>query len=177
MRESKNRANQPQAIVVMGVTGAGKTTIGRDLAAELGWIFVDGDDYHTPDNIGRMATGTPLTDSDREPWLATLNSIMREQLQAETSLVLACSALKHRYRRQLALGVEPITFVYLKLEALILRRRLSERSDHFMDPGLLISQLATLEEPDEAIIVDASSEPSAIVREILTCLKYDKHQE
>jgi gluconokinase len=167
MRESETAAGQPQVIVIMGVTGSGKTTIGHALAAELGWLFLDGDDYHPPENIARMAAGIPLTDSDREPWLKSLNHMLREQSLSGSSLVLACSALKRDYRRQLADGVDSLIFIYLKLDVSMVSERLSDRQGHFMPPELLASQFDILEEPQDAVVIDASSDARAIVREIL----------
>jgi gluconokinase len=171
MRKSETPAGQARVIVVMGVTGSGKTTVGRALATELGWLFLDGDDYHPPENIARMAAGIPLTDSDRRPWLKSLNLLLREKSLSGSCLVLACSALKRDYRRQLADGMDSLSFIYLKLDVSMLSERLLDRQGHFMPPQLLTSQIDILEEPQDALVIDASSNVWAIVREILDRLK------
>lgn len=148
-------------VVVMGVAGSGKTTIGRQLAAELGWPFFDADDFHPPANIEKMRRGEALSDADRVDWLEALQTVLRQPVG-----VLACSALKQTYRDQLT-GTR---FVYLKADRELLQRRLDERREHFFPPGLLDSQLATLEEPGDAIVVGAGKEPGEIVRAIRAAL-------
>ena len=142
----------------MGVAGSGKTTVGRLLAQELGWPFFDADDFHSAANVEKMRRGEPLTDDDRMSWLAALRALVEQQ----ASGVLACSALKKAYREQLA-GAR---FVYLKANRLLLERRLDERRGHFFNPELLDSQLATLEEPGDAVIVDGGNDPNIIVQAI-----------
>jgi gluconokinase len=136
-------------IVIMGVSGAGKTTVGQMLAAELGWDFADGDDYHSPANVEKMRNGVPLTDADRAPWLESLRNAITEWIAAEKNAVLACSALKHAYRDYLHVSSE-VQFVYLKVSPQLLHQRLRERSGHFMTEKMLDSQLAALEEPKNA---------------------------
>jgi len=152
-------------IVVMGVAGSGKTTTGRALAAALGWAFVDADDRHSPANIEKMRAGTPLTDADREPWLASLHATIARALDRREHLVLACSALKRRYRAMLRGECRGVRFVYLEATESALTRRLSHRPGHFAGPPLLASQLAALEKPgdDEAMTVDATWPPDRIV--------------
>ena len=141
-------------IVVMGVAGSGKTTVGRLLARRLGWPFFDADDFHPAANIEKMRRGGPLTDSDREAWL--------EALRAIQSGVIACSALKQKYRDQL----DGACFVYLKADRELLKQRLNERRGHFFPPELLDTQITALEEPGDAIVIDAGGEPEVIVAEI-----------
>ena len=124
----------------MGVAGSGKTTIGKMLASELGWEFVDGDDHHSPQNIEKMRSGIALTDADRLPWLESLRGIVEKHLQKKTSLVLACSALKQSYRQILQVSPE-VKLVYLKGSAEILQQRLQSRRGHYMTELMLASQL------------------------------------
>jgi gluconokinase len=149
----------------MGVSGAGKTTVGHLLAAELGWDFADADDYHSAANVEKMRSGIPLTDADRAPWLETLRETIASEITAGRNLVLACSALKQSYRD--FLRVEPeVRIVYLKGVAGLLHERLHARHGHFMTERMLASQLATLEEPKHAAVVDATPSPAEIVRNI-----------
>jgi len=137
-------------VVVMGVSGSGKTTIGELLARRLGCEFIEGDDFHPPGNIAKMAAGTPLTDEDRRPWLDDLNG----KLMQKASAVVACSALKQSYRKTLAQGIPRCTFVFLNGSVDLIRYRLEKRSHRYMPASLLESQLAALEPPQEAIEVD-----------------------
>jgi gluconokinase len=150
-------------VVLIGAAGAGKTTVGQALAAAMGWRFVDGDDYHAPASIAKMRAGTPLSDDDRAPWLASLHHVIAAALDRREHLVLACSALRERYRRTLQGGLPQVRFVYLEAEEPALRRRLAERPGHFAGPTLLASQLATLEKPSEALTLDATRPPEEIV--------------
>ena len=150
-------------VIVMGVSGAGKSTVGAMLAAALGAAFIDGDDAHPPANIEKMRTGTPLDDADRLPWLRDLARGIDASRAEGTDVVLACSALKARYRDVLAAGRDDVHFVYLTGDEALLRRRLEARAGHFMPAGLLASQFADLEEPSEAIVVDAAQAPEEIV--------------
>ncbi len=161
----------PKTIVVMGVSGCGKSFIGERLAQALGGTFADADDFHPIVNIEKMAKGVPLTDTDREPWL----QILREQIVLHRSspdcYILACSALKQIYRDRLQGndGPEMFHFVYLKGSKELIRQRMEQR-DHFMPPALLDSQFSTLEEPRDAIVVDIELPPDDIVRIILNNL-------
>jgi gluconokinase len=141
-------------VVVMGVSGSGKSTVGRRLATELGVPFVDGDDEHTPETKARMAQGIPLDNAWRAPWLDRLDAILREHV--EGGLVLACSALTRAYRRRLARGVPEVAFVALVAPREVLAARLAARHGHFAGPALLDSQLATLELGDDVVTVDAT---------------------
>jgi gluconokinase len=140
----------------MGVSGAGKSTLGATVAAELGWPFFDGDDFHPPENVAKMAAGLPLDDDDRRPWLAGLHHLIAEHLARSEPAVVACSALKKAYRKQLRAGNDGLVFVYLRGDFERISRRLAGRRDHYMPAGLLESQFTDLEEPgpDEAIVVD-----------------------
>jgi gluconokinase len=157
-------------ILLMGVSGAGKTTIGKLLASDLGWVFADGDDYHPAGNVEKMREGIPLTDADRESWLETLRNLIANWIATGTNAILACSALKQVYREQLRVGSQ-VQFVYLKGTPQLLRQRLHERHGHFMTERMLDSQLSTLEEPGQATVVDVDQSPPQIVAEIQTKLK------
>jgi gluconokinase len=149
----------------MGVSGSGKTTVGKALAASLGWRFVDADDYHPAANIAKMRAGIPLTDADRLPWLKTLERLVDDACARGENLVLACSALKHQYRDYLREGSH-VRFVYLEGSEALIAERLKARRGHFMDPALLHSQFEALEPPEDALRVDVSPPPEAIAREI-----------
>lgn len=153
-------------IVVMGVSGVGKSTVGSELAQRKGCKFIDADDYHSAENKRKMHAGIPLTDEDRLPWLQTLNEVLRKFADQQQCVVLACSALKDSYRELLGNGISPI-WVYLKGSPETIRERLTDRHGHFVTGSLLSSQLATLEEPANAITVDADPDPATIVDEIL----------
>jgi gluconokinase len=159
-------------IVVMGVAGAGKTTVGRALSDALCWTFYDADDFHPPANIEKMHSGQPLTDDDRRPWLATLNSLVADVVRRDTHAVLACSALKEWYRAAiLPPGVEPaaVRYVYLDVAADVLRERLRDRA-HFFPPELLDSQLSTLEKPEDAVWVDGARPVVEIIAAVRAAL-------
>jgi len=153
----------------MGVTGSGKTTIGRALAESLNWQFVDADDFHPPANVAKMRAGIPLDDTDRAPWLAALRAAIDNWLRSKTNVVLACSALKQAYRDQLMFSPD-VRLVYLRGSRDLIAHRLTERRDHYMDPGLLTSQFAALEEPTNALVVDVDASVPEIVTRIRTSL-------
>jgi gluconokinase len=149
----------------MGVAASGKTTVGRALADELGWQFVDGDDYHSESSRDKMRAGRPLTDRDRRPWLKRLNTALTEAVSTEKPVVLACSALTERYRHSLIGGLAGVRFVYLRVTPELAQQRVGTRT-HFFNPGLLANQFDTLEEPADAITIDASKPVRDLVAEI-----------
>jgi len=140
---------QPQTVVVMGVSGSGKSHLANQLARATGWAFAEGDDYHSPANKAKMQAGTPLTDEDRAPWLDALHRVLLGWGDKGQSGILTCSALKASYRERLSAGLPELRFVWLDPPRSVLEERLSHRIGHFMPAGLLDSQLATLEAPAE----------------------------
>jgi gluconokinase len=152
-------------IVLMGVSGAGKTTVGQALALQLHWCFADADSYHNVANVEKMRSGIPLTDEDRAPWLESLHEAIGGWLAMGDNVVLACSALKAAYRERLLFSPE-VKLVYLKVSRELVSHRLAERQHHYMNPGLIDSQFATLEEPADAVTVDAGMPTAAIVDDI-----------
>jgi gluconokinase len=152
-------------VVLMGVSGVGKTTLGQLLAARTRWKFEDADDYHSAGNRQKMATGIPLTDADRGPWLQALHQRMLRYHQKGENVILACSALKRRYREVLAAGfaADEMRFVYLHAPAALIKERMKARHHPYMNPDLLESQLTTLEVPPDAwsITVDGTTEETA----------------
>ena len=158
-------------IILMGVAGSGKTTVGKTLATHLGWGFYDADDFHPPENIIKMASGIPLNDADRAPWLATLHQLISSSLKADRPGVLACSALKERYRQQLVGDNEDVKIVYLKGSYELIWSRMSRRMEHYMKPQMLQSQFEALEEPTDALTIDISMPMEDIVREILKSME------
>ena len=158
----------PRIIVLMGPAGAGKTTVGVALGQSLGWRFLDADDFHSSENVAKMHRGIGLTDADREPWLRAIHDALDALYAQGTNVVLACSALKEEYRRAIvpADAADDVRFVYLHAPASVLRARLASRAGHYAGPQLLASQLETLEEPRDALWVDATCDPEEIVRRI-----------
>ena len=152
-------------VIVMGVVGAGKTTIGQLLAEQLSWTFVDADQYHPPANVEKIRRGIGLSDQDRVPWLQSLREAIVDWIAAERNVVLACSALKRSYRQQLAAGPE-VKFVYLKGSAPLIAERLRSRQGHFASEQILASQFSDLEEPKQALTIEISPTPERIVAEI-----------
>jgi gluconokinase len=152
-------------IVLMGVTGSGKSTVGNLLAQQLGWRFFEGDDFHSPDNIQKLRRGEPLSDEDRKPWLEAIREAIRTAIDRGENAVIACSALKKSYRKVLQIDGQ-VSFVYLKASIALIQERLKNRVGHFMNPSLIQSQFATLEEPGEGLQIDAGLSPAAIVQVI-----------
>ena len=152
----------------MGAAGAGKTTIGRALAAELNWPFIEGDERHPPANVEKIRAGQGLTDADRAPWLVALHTIIATSVDRREPIVMACSALKRRYREILRGDCRGVRFVFVKAARAELAKRLASRAGHFAGISILDSQLATLEEPsvEEALTVDATLPPERIVVEL-----------
>ena len=146
--------NHTPDILVMGVSGSGKTTVGKAVAASLGSLFLDADDFHPPENLAKMAAGISLTDQDREPWLAEIASKLATLRTEGRSFVLACSALKERYRKVLSQAAPGLVLVWLEGPPELIHERMLSRKHHFMPPALLESQLATLEPPECAIRLD-----------------------
>ena len=163
-------APPPRRVIITGVTGSGKTTVGRALAARLGWTFHDADDLHSLDSIERMRRGEPLNDEQRQPWLLGVRHVIEEAAAHQRGIVVACSALKERYRRVLADGIDGVCFVLLTGDPGLLRERLERRTGHFAGSALLDSQLATLE-PGGELTVDVSLPVDAIVDRIVAALE------
>jgi gluconokinase len=159
--------NHAMIIVLMGVSGSGKTTIGKELSRQLAWTFVDADDFHPAANLAKMHRGEPLTDEDRWPWLGAIRQRLLLAAHRGENVVLACSALKHAYQEYLT-HEEPahIYYVYLRGSEELIRQRLAARKGHFMDPHLLLSQFETLEPPEHAVEVDIAQPPDEIAAEI-----------
>jgi len=155
-------------VIVFGVSGAGKTTIGKLLAQELGWKFYEADDFHSQASIDKMHAGVPLTDEDRQPWLDDLRKLIERSVSTKEDAVLACSALKKAYRQRLRVNDE-VKFVYLRGSYELIADQVQKRHGHFMDPGLLKSQFDTLEEPEpneNAVVVELGGTPHELVNEI-----------
>lgn len=153
-------------VIVMGVSGSGKTTVGRQLAIELGWKFADADDFHPTENREKMSRGIPLTDADRLPWLERLGQIISDHVHRQSPLVLACSALRSAYRNVLGVNQSTVRSVYLKASRELLTERLSGRKHSFFNNTLLESQLATLEEPADGLILPADDSPEMLAEAI-----------
>ena len=158
---------KPQFFIVMGVSGCGKTSVGQALAQSLGWEFFDADDFHPPVNFAKMADGIPLDDSDRTPWLDSLHDMISSNLKVNKPGVLACSALKERYRQQLVDGNNDVQIIYLKGSYELIWSRMKKRIDHYMKPHMLKSQFDALEEPINALTIDISMSLDEILQEIL----------
>ncbi len=157
-------------LIVIGVSGSGKTTVGKKLASRLRWDFYDADNYHPSTNIEKMARGIALTDDDRTPWLNTLAQLINNCIIENKPGVLACSALKESYRQSMTDGNDGIEIVYLKGSHDLIFSRISERAGHYMKPNMLESQINTLEEPQNALVVDVDQPIDQIVEFIVSNL-------
>lgn len=153
-------------IVIMGVAGSGKTTIGVELARELGWAFKDADEFHPPANIAKMSAGIPLDDEDRGPWLLAIREYLARAFSDGRSVVVTCSGLKERYRRVVVLDPDKVKLVYLKGDFDLILQRLGRREGHFMKDTMLRSQFEALEPPADALTIDVNQTPAAIVSRI-----------
>lgn len=153
-------------IIVMGVSGSGKTSVGRQLADELNCSFYEGDNLHPDSNVAKMAQGIPLDDMDRWPWLQKIRALITDLHQNDQTAVISCSALKQSYRDYLQSPQKPVQFIYLKVDFPVLQQRLNQRSDHFMPDSLLDSQLAALEEPSTALWINANRSLNQITDDI-----------
>jgi carbohydrate kinase (thermoresistant glucokinase family) len=157
-------------LVIMGVAGVGKTSVGVALAARLGWPFYDADAFHPEANVAKMARGEPLDDADRAPWLERLRELIAAHLAGERPGVLACSALKQRYRDTLASAGEGVTFVFLTGSPELIEARMRARHDHYMKAGMLASQFAALEPPAGALTVEVTAPVAQIVERVVAAL-------
>jgi len=162
--------------IIMGVSGSGKSSVGQALAASLGWDFFDADDYHSPENIAKMANGIPLTDHDRAPWLVTLHNLIRARLKENRPAVLTCSALKERYRQILLDGNPGVRLVYLKGSYELISARMQTRSGHYMKAHMLKSQFEALEEPQNALVVEVDLPLNEMIAKICRYHGRDLHQ-
>ena len=153
-------------IIVMGVSGSGKTVVGEQLAKRLNYDFQDADNFHSPENIEKMRHNIPLNDQDRQPWLQKLQEAIKQWIQQNKNVILACSALKEDYRKQLLVNPKQMKIVYLKGSYELIKKRLQQRSEHYMKADLLYSQFKDLEEPSAAIEIDISHSTEEIVKQI-----------
>ncbi len=157
-------------IILMGVSGCGKSTVGEALGKKLGWIFHDGDDFHPQANIDKMSNGIPLNDEDRQPWLDNIRDLINQHLQSGESAIIACSALKESYRQRLKQGCTQVVFIYLHGTYELIRKRMQERKGHYMKKSMLLSQLSDLEKPGNAIEIEINNDISTITDNILKAL-------
>jgi gluconokinase len=162
-------------VILMGVSGSGKTAVGEILARELGWPWFDADDYHPPANVEKMRSGHPLTDADRWPWLDRLNQLLRGQSAKGDSAVVGCAALKQIYRDRLAQGLADVRWVHLKGSFELILSRLQQRKHRYMPASLLQSQFDTLEEPRAAVTVDIADTPEVLASRIRASLQLSAH--
>ncbi len=174
MRSPTDKTSLPTILVIMGVSGSGKTTIATLLTKKLGWVFRDGDEFHPTANVEKMKSGVPLTDEDRWPWLEAIARFIDEELARGTKTIVTCSALKQRYRDIIIDGRKGVRLIYLKGEKALLERKLARRHGHFMPSSLLKTQFDALEEPgleENPLIVSVDAAPDQIVDHILAELE------
>lgn len=164
MREAKNR--DIGIVILMGVSGSGKTTIGQLLAKDLGWSFYEGDDFHSESNVAKIRGGVPLNEEDRVPWLDAIHQLVHDLITQSQRAVITCSALKQNYREWIAEGHPQVSWVYLRGNYALIHSRLRSRTDHFMKADLLASQFSVLEEPHDVPFIDVSQAPEVIVEQI-----------
>ena len=170
MADVSDKRSRPAVIVVMGVASSGKTSLGERLAERLGWAFRDADSFHPPQNVAKMAGGTPLTDADREPWLAAIAAWIDDLRARGEHGIVTCSALKRAYRRVIVGERPDVALVYLKGSRELIGRRMAARQHHFMPPALLDSQFAALEEPgddERPLVVSVEDSKDAIVQDVV----------
>jgi gluconokinase len=165
---------KPRAIILMGVAGSGKTVVGSRVAKQLDWLFLDADDFHPAANVEKMKRGIPLDENDRAPWLHRLHSELNRHIQEGHSVLLACSALKDSYREILREHLPEVRFVFLDVDRTTLLERLQKRQAHFFPKELLDSQLATLERPHDAFIVNANGTIDEVVGSIVAAISAEK---
>src|SRR5258708_16739322 len=163
---------KPRAIILMGVAGSGKTVVGSRVAKRLGWLFLDADDFHPPANVEKMKRGIPVDDNDRAPWLDRMRSELRRQIDEGHSVLLACSALKDSYRETLRDHLPEVRFVFLDVNRNTLLERLQKRQAHFFPKELLDSQLATLEAPHDAFVVNSHGPTEGIMNSAVSALSH-----
>ncbi len=174
MSAAAHVAVKPRVLVVMGVSGSGKTSVAETLRDRLGWVFQEGDRLHSRENVAKMSAGTPLTDEDRGPWLDSCAKWIQARIDAGEGGLLTCSALKRVYRERLGEGNPGLCFLYLKVSEDVLRARLGQRRGHYMPPSLLTSQLQTLEEPtadEPALVVPVERTVDETVADVIAGLQ------
>lgn len=160
-------------VIVMGVSGAGKTAVGELLASQLGWVFHDGDDLHPAANVRKMSAGQPLTDDDRRPWLESIRALIHKLEVMGTDAIVACSALKEEYRELLLAGTRDARIVYLRGTPTLIERRLRQRREHYFDVDLLASQFETLEEPKAAVVIDIDADLESVTAAVAQALSLE----
>jgi gluconokinase len=157
--------------IIMGVSGSGKSTVGKSVSKELGWKFYEGDEYHPAENVQKMKNGSPLNDEDRLPWLLSLRKIIEDAFEKKENIIISCSALKQAYRDILKVNDE-VKFIYLKGSYDLIKKRMEVRANHFFKPAMLKSQFETLEEPEAVIEIDISVATESTINEVVNRIKY-----